>query len=93
MAGRSVSPFEQYGTATPASDLALTVYVFNMSDTISGLAYRFYGDWTMWRLIAERNQEAIAAGQQIGADVRQIAPGTRLLIPQMPVQTGIYTPA
>ncbi|HEY6334226.1 MAG TPA: hypothetical protein VI756_33235 [Blastocatellia bacterium] len=93
MAGRSISPFEQYGQATPVTDLALTVYYFTQSDTISGVAYRFYEDWTQWRLIADRNQAAIAAGQAVGADVRQIAPGTRLLIPALPPQMGAYTSA
>ena len=76
---RSISPFESLGQFTPETDVDLEVYVWNVSDTISGVAYRKYGDWRLWRLIADRNKIT---------DPRQIAAGTQLLIPQRPLETG-----
>lgn len=78
---RSVSPYERYGKATPARDAALRVHVFAVTDTISTLAEQYLGDWRLWRLIATRN--AIA-------DVRQIAPGTALIIPARELERGRY---
>jgi nucleoid-associated protein YgaU len=70
---RSISPYERYGELSPDTDAYLEEYVFKATDTLSGLASRFYGDWRLWRLIADRNNII---------DVRQIEPGTILLIPQ-----------
>lgn len=78
---RSVSPFEFYGEATPAADRVLTEHLFVAGETISGLANFYYGDWRLWRIIAERNRIA---------DVRQIEPGSVLLIPEQPLEVGIY---
>jgi nucleoid-associated protein YgaU len=78
---RSISPYEQYGVFTPDEDATLEEYVWTVSDTITGLARRKYGDWQLWRIIAERNKID---------DVRQIKPGTILLIPQKPLKTGVY---
>ena len=78
---RSISPFERYGTATPAEDSQLTEHLFVAGETVSGLAHRYYDDWRLWRLIADRNN--------LG-DVRQIAPGTILLIPALPLETGAF---
>ena len=78
---RSVSPFERYGKAAPLSDASIRIHTFIVTDTISNVAEKYYGDWSVWRLIAERN--AIA-------DVRQIEPGTQLIIPQRPLETGQY---
>ena len=78
---RSITPFERFGQSNPAPDANLDQYVFRAGDTISGLANRFYGDWRQWRLIADQNGLV---------DVRQIAPGTRLLIPPAPLQAGTF---
>lgn len=81
MSVRSISPYEKYGKLTPVTDAVLNIHVWTVTDTISGLAYRYFADWTMWRLIAERN--AIA-------DVRKIVPGTQLIIPERPLEKGRY---
>jgi len=78
---RSVSPYERYGKATPNTDAALRVHTFVVTDTISSLAQTYFGDWRLWRLIAVRNQIT---------DVRQIEPGTQLIIPQRPLVKGTY---
>lgn len=78
---RSVSPYELYGKAVPNSEASLQIHVFVVTDTISALADRYYGDWRRWRPIAVRN--AIA-------DVRQIEPGTQLIIPRRELETGRY---
>ncbi len=74
---RSVSPFEFYGVATPADDALLIEHLFVAGETLSGLAHRYYDDWRLWRIIAERNEII---------DPRQIAPGTILLIPERPLE-------
>lgn len=81
MSERSISPYEKYGEPAPVEDAALRVHVFTVTDTISGLADKYFDDWRLWRVIANRN--AIA-------DVRQIAPGTQLIIPQRPLERGRY---
>lgn len=78
---RSISPYERFGEYRPETDATLKEYVFKAGDTISGLAHREYGDWRLWRLIAERNRIA---------DVRQIAPGTVLLVPERPLEKGVF---
>lgn len=80
MRERSISPYERYGTAIPAEDAALTLHVWTATDTISLLAHRYYDDWRLWRLIAERNELR---------DVRQIEPGTELIIPARPLEGGL----
>ncbi len=77
---RSISPYERYGAVTPVEDAVLQVHVFTAADTISLLAHFYYDDWRMWRLIAEKNNLR---------DVRQIEPGTELIIPRIPLR-GIY---
>lgn len=81
---RSISPYERYGIAVPNTDAVLQIHTFIVTDTISLLADRYFGDWRLWRLIAERN--AIA-------DVRTIEPGTQLIIPQRPLRSGLYESA
>ena len=78
---RSISPFERYGKATPQADGALRIHTFIVTDTFSKLAEQYLGDWRLWRVIADRN--AIV-------DVRQITPGTQLIIPRRPLETGRY---
>ena len=78
---RSISPFERYGTARPQDDATLQIYNFTAADTISGVAEKYYADWRMWRVIAERNNIA---------DVRQIEAGTPLIIPRRPLTVGKY---
>ena len=81
MTERSISPFEFYGAANPTSDALLVEHLFVAGDTISGLAHRYFGDWKLWRIIADRNNIS---------DVRQIAPGTILLIPEQPLEIGVF---
>jgi nucleoid-associated protein YgaU len=76
---RSISPYESQGAFVPEADASLQVHIFNVSETLSGLARRYYGDFSQWRLIADRNKIA---------DPRQIEPGTRLLIPELPLKSG-----
>lgn len=78
---RSISPFERFGGYFPIEDAALTVHLFLIGETISGLAHKYYGDWRLWQGIADRNKIT---------DPRQIAPGTQLLIPARPLETGAY---
>jgi nucleoid-associated protein YgaU len=78
---RSISPFERYGQYRPYTDANLQSHVFTGTETLSGLAHRYYGDWRLWRLIADRNEIS---------DPRRVSPGTILLIPQKPVQRGRY---
>ncbi|HEV7701368.1 MAG TPA: LysM peptidoglycan-binding domain-containing protein [Pyrinomonadaceae bacterium] len=78
---RSISPYERYGTPNPDADAALQVHVFVAGETLSLIADRYYGDWRQWRLIAARNSLT---------DVREIEPGTQLLIPRRPLEMGSY---
>ena len=78
---RSISPYERFGNATPQADAELQEYTFVAGDTISGIAHRFYGDWRLWRTIADRNGIT---------DVRTIEPGTVLLIPPRPLESGSF---
>jgi nucleoid-associated protein YgaU len=78
---RSISPYERYGIADSDADTGLRIHVFVVTDTLSGLAHRYYGDWRQWRLIAERNSIS---------DPRQMVPGTELLIPKRPLEKGSY---
>jgi len=78
---RSISPFERYGEAVPATDALLQVYVFKQGDTLTGVSHRYYGDWRRWRYIADRNGIT---------DPRRIEPGTALLIPQLPPEGGRF---
>lgn len=81
MSERSISPFEKFGAARPVEDAILQTHVFVVTDSISALAQKYLGDWHKWRLIAERNDLT---------DVRQIAVGTILIIPRIPLKTGRY---
>lgn len=78
---RSISPFEEFGEAAPVDDSDLTQHVFDSTETITGLAQRYYGDWKLWRLIADRSGIT---------DPRQIEPGTVLLIPARPLELGRF---
>ncbi len=78
---RSPTPYERYGHAKPITEARLRIHVVNVTETISGLAYRYLGDWRLWRQIAERN--AID-------DVRQITPGTELIIPRRELEKGSF---
>jgi nucleoid-associated protein YgaU len=78
---RSVPPFERWGEYVPFDDAALTVHTYTAGETLSGLAHRYYGDWRLWRTIADRNQVL---------DPRKLELGTVLLIPQRPLERGIY---
>ena len=78
---RSVSPFERFGELAPITDAYLTEHTFTASETLTGLAHKYFGDWRMWREIAARNNIV---------DVRQIEPGTRLLVPKRSVEQGRF---
>lgn len=78
---RSISPFERHGEFVPIEDAVLIEHLFTEGDSLSGLAHRYYGDWRMWRIIADRNQIK---------DPRQIAPGTLLQIPERPLKRGFF---
>lgn len=78
---RSISPFERYGTARPLDDALLRVHLVTATDTISSIAEKYYEDWRLWRVIAERNNLT---------DVRQIAVGTELIIPRRPLERSRY---
>lgn len=81
MSGRSISPYEQFGTASPATDATLEEHLFVRGETLSGIAQQKLGDWQLWRLIADRNDIV---------DARRIEPGTMLLIPERPLETGRF---
>lgn len=78
---RSVSPYEFYGAPTPIEDAAIVEHLFVAGETLSGLAHFYYEDWRLWRIIAGRNNIK---------DVRQITPGTILLIPEQPLEVGDF---
>ena len=59
-------------TAIAAGKISLTTYVLQDGDRLDALAGRFYGDGTLWWVIA--------AASNVGWWL-QIPPGTRILIP------------
>lgn len=81
MSRRSVTPYERFGETNPEADAHLEERVFRAGDTLSFIAHFAYGDWRLWRVIADRNTIV---------DVRAIAPGTMLLIPPRPLESGQY---
>lgn len=60
------------GTPKPQK-MSFTVYVSTVSDSVEGLAERFYSDATLWWRIADANPEVLWWGY--------LPPGTRLRIP------------
>ena len=78
---RSISPYESRGVFVPEADASLQEHVFNVSETLSGLAHLYYGDFSQWRLIADRNHIR---------DPRQVEPGTLLVIPELPLESGSF---
>ena len=78
---KSISPYQRYGKAVPIENASLKKHVFQVTDTISGLADRYLGDWRKWRLIAAKNSIV---------DLRQIPPGTVLTIPAPELPKGRY---
>lgn len=77
----TLTPYERFGSAAPEPDAYLEERTFRAGDTLSGIAHQAYGDWRKWRVIADRNSIV---------DVRAIAPGTRILIPPAPLESGRY---
>jgi hypothetical protein len=75
------SPYQRFGEYRPDEDATLEEYTWNDSDTVTGLAARKYGDWRLWTIIAERNKLY---------DLRQIPSGKILLIPERPLEKGIF---
>ena len=78
---RSITPYERYSELSPLTDAYLREHVYAAHETLSGLAERYYSDWRLWPLIANRNRIA---------DPRRIAAGTILLIPLRPLEAGRY---
>ena len=78
---RTPTPYERHGELNPEPEAYTQEYIFRDGDTITGVAHRFYSDWRLWKEIADKN--AIV-------DVRTIAPGTRLLIPERVLESGRY---
>lgn len=79
---RSISPYERWGEpAAWAPAAGAREHVYNATQTLSGLAHHYYGDWRLWRLIADANGII---------DPRRIEPGTRLLIPPRPLERGAF---
>jgi nucleoid-associated protein YgaU len=78
---RSISAYELYGRYSPQAAARMRVHTFKAGETISGLAFRYYGDSSSWRLIADYNHLP---------DVRRIEPGTQLLVPQVEPERGRY---
>ena len=78
---RSVTPYKRFGRSNPYADARLVEFTFRALDTISGVAHSFYDDWRLWPVIADRNGIV---------DVRTIEPGTVLLIPPLPLESGRY---
>lgn len=76
-----MTPYQRIFKPAPEADVQLEEEVFRDGDTISGLAHRSYGDWRLWRIIADRNHLV---------DVRAIPIGTLLLIPPQPLESGRY---
>jgi nucleoid-associated protein YgaU len=77
----TISPYERWGKYQPLADASLRVHTLRAGETLTGLAHRFYGDWRLWRLIADRNTIV---------DARELVEGTNLLIPQRTVEKGRY---
>lgn len=59
-------------------------YTVQAGDTLSAIAYRFYGDAERWNLIYETNRRVI------GDDPNQIHPGLELIIPDA-ANVSVYT--
>jgi nucleoid-associated protein YgaU len=72
---RSPSPFELYSVFVPEADANLRTHLLVAGETLTGLAFRYYGSVARWTLIADRNDVV---------DVRRLEPGTLLLIPAPP---------
>lgn len=66
------APAEAAPAPAPPAD---TSYEIRKGDTLSGIAQRFYGDATKWRLIHEANRDVIS-------DPDKIYPGQRITIPK-----------
>jgi nucleoid-associated protein YgaU len=78
---KSIPPFLKYTKPTPQSDERLISHLFVAGEAIDDLAHHYWGDRTLWRDIADRNNIL---------DVRQIQPGTILLIPERPLEEGAF---
>jgi nucleoid-associated protein YgaU len=78
---RSISPTERHSEPVPLEEAAAVPHVFVEGETLSHLAHRFYGDWRLWKDIADYNGVT---------DPRRVAVGTRLLIPPRRLQDGRF---
>jgi nucleoid-associated protein YgaU len=84
MKQRSIPPYERFGEPSPVTATRLRPHLFVAGETVHGLAHRYFEDWRQWRLIADWNGIR---------DARRIAPGTVLMIPAAPLQTGRFESA
>lgn len=78
---RSLTPYERFGEPNPDDDAYVEEYTVKAGDTLTGIAHRCYGDWRLWRLIADRNSLV---------DVRVLPIGVSLLLPPKPLEKGRY---
>lgn len=78
---RDVPVYEKFGIATPIEDARLRLHAFRAGDRLSVLAADYFGDWTLWRIIADRNEIT---------DPRKIPVGTILIIPDIPLEEGDF---
>ncbi|HEX8565412.1 MAG TPA: hypothetical protein VF648_07045 [Pyrinomonadaceae bacterium] len=81
MSKRSKPPYERFGKATPLEDARLRIHVWREGDRLSVLAEQYLDDWRLWRVIADRSKIT---------DPRKIAVGTELIVPEIPLEKGIY---
>ncbi|HEX8177851.1 MAG TPA: LysM peptidoglycan-binding domain-containing protein [Pyrinomonadaceae bacterium] len=79
--GKSISPFRRYGQFNPQAEERLQIHVVAFGENIDGICHRYWGDRRFWREIADRNNIS---------DPRRLEPGTILLIPEAPVESGLY---
>ncbi|HEX8747380.1 MAG TPA: hypothetical protein VF717_09275 [Pyrinomonadaceae bacterium] len=78
---KSISPFRRYGHFNPQTEERLRVHVVAFGENIDGITHRYWGDRRFWREIATRNNIA---------DPRKLEPGTTLLIPEAPLESGLF---
>ncbi|MBN1660093.1 MAG: LysM peptidoglycan-binding domain-containing protein, partial [Anaerolineae bacterium] len=71
------------GTVTPSEPGAGEGYIVQPGDSLAALAERFYGDWSLWRLIFQATNERAAEDPSFHVieNPRLIRPGWKLWIP------------
>lgn len=74
------------GVPREDKDIVQTEYVIQSGDTLWGIAQKFYGDGSKWKIIYDANKEAIEAdavkhGRESSSTGHWIYPGLKLVIP------------